>query len=281
MLIYDDKTFGIQECKLNLFELYPTVDERRDFLARLDIFLKSDNSNQQIFSLQGDTLKYCSEVFVSDKIDNRPPLLLLLGNPASHSIAAGMCFAFERDGQEHRFWKILEETGILTFLEKPPISADLIKKNEIKRNALLELKYHSPFRVGIAVFCSLPSAASNRIWSGVKGVRKLLGAKAFGIISLLEENRIGLLISKFIGSTGGIISFQKDAYNCVRSQDTPAYSIDLARQGLLIGKYKSGQHIYLAGAPPTREAYKILSKSAMLHYKTWLSQQFTSNPCSP
>ncbi len=273
MLIYDDKTFGIQEFKLNLLELYPAVDERRDFLARLDIFLKSDRSNQHIFSLQGDTLKYYSEVFVSYKIDDRPPLLLLLGNPASHSIAAGMCFAFEREGQEHRFWKMLEETGTLTFLEEPPISADLIKKNEMKRNALLELKYRSPFRVGIAVFYSLPSTASSPIWSGVQGVRKLLGAKAFGILTLQEEKRIGLLISKFIGSTGGIISFQKDAYNGVRSQGSPAYSIDLARQGLLTGKSTGAPHIYLAGAPPTREAYQILSKSAMIHYKTWLTQK--------
>jgi hypothetical protein len=44
MLIYDDKTFGIQEYKLNLSELYPTNDERRDFNARLDDFLKSDSS---------------------------------------------------------------------------------------------------------------------------------------------------------------------------------------------------------------------------------------------
>jgi hypothetical protein len=262
-------------------ELYPTVDERRDFNARLDDFLKSDSSNQQIFSLQGNTLKYYSEVFVSDKIDNRPPLLLLLGNPASHSVATGMCFAFEKSGLDHRFWKILEESGILTFLEQPPISADLIEKSEMRRNALMELNYLSPFRVGIAVFCSLPSAASNKKWQGVRGVINLLGPKVFGIISLQEENRIAMLISRFIGSTGGIITFQKDAYNRVRSHDTPEYSIYLARRGLLVGKYKSGQHIFLAGAPPTREAYWPLSKSAMLHYKIWLSQQFTTNPCSP
>jgi hypothetical protein len=59
---------------------------------------------------------------------------------------------------------MLDATGILTFLEQPPIAADLIDKNEIKRNALLELKYHSPSRVGIAVFNSLPSSASDPKW---------------------------------------------------------------------------------------------------------------------
>jgi hypothetical protein len=273
MLSYDEKAFGIQECELNLVELYPADNERHDFLVRLDEFLKSDSYNERIFSLQGDILKYRSEVFVSDKIDDRPPLLLLLGNPASHSVAAGMCFAFERGGQEHRFWSMLEEAGILTFLEQPPKSAEPIEKNEIKRNALLELKYNSPFRVGITVFYSLPSAASDKKWSGVNGLRKLLRAKAFDIISYQEEKRIDRLITRFIGSTGGIIAFQKDAYNRARSTDALAYSQELAKRGLLHGKYKNFQNILLAGAPPTRMAHTSLSKSAMLNYKNWLSQQ--------
>jgi hypothetical protein len=276
MLIYADKTFGIQEYKLNLEELYPTVVERHDFRTRFDDFFKCDLSNQSIFSLKGNTLKYCSEVFVSDNIDNRPPLLLLLGNPASHSVAAGMCFAFERGSQEHRFWKSLKEADIHTFLEQPTLFVDPTEKNKIRRNALLELNYLSPYRVGIAVFYSLPSTASDPKWSGVNGVRKLLGAKAFGVISLLEEKRIDMLISKFIGSTGGIITFQKDAYNRVRSSDSPAYSKNSANQGLLQGKYKSGQNIFLAGAPPTRLALTNSAKSAMLKHKFWLSQQMKS-----
>jgi hypothetical protein len=168
---------------------------------------------------------------------------------------------------------MLEEAGILTFLEQPPKSAEPIEKNEIKRNALLELKYNSPFRVGITVFYSLPSAASDKKWSGVNGLRKLLRAKAFDIISYQEEKRIDRLITRFIGSTGGIIAFQKDAYNRARSTDALAYSQELAKRGLLHGKYKNFQNILLAGAPPTRMAHTSLSKSAMLNYKNWLSQQ--------
>lgn len=280
MLIYDDKTFGIQEFKLNLLDLYPTVDERRSFNKRYREFLESDGDNQKIFSLIDDTLIYSSEVFISDKIDNRPPLLLLLGNPASHSVAAGMCFAFEKGDQEHRFWRLLDNTGVLKFSDQSPISADPDEMNEMRRNALWELRYQSPFRIGIAVFCSLPSAASKN-WSGVRGVIKLLGTKAFRIISLQEENRITMLISRFIGSSGGIITFQKDAYEGVRSRETRTYDINKARLYELKGKYKSSQHIYLAGAPPTREANWSSSKKAMIQYKIWLSQQFANNPYSP
>lgn len=282
MLIFDDTTFGIQKCELNLSELYPTTDEYRDFLIRFDNFMKSDNSNQQIFSLQGNTLKYWSEIFVSDKIDDRPPLLLLLGNPASHSTAAGMCFAFEKGSREHRFWRILNETGILTFLEQPSISTpDPVVMNEVRRNALLGLRYLSPFRIGIAVFYSLPSSASDPRWSGVSGVKKLLGSKAFDIISLQEERKISMLISRFMGQNGGIIAFQKDAYNRVRSQDAPAYSRDLATRGLLLGKHKSDEHILLAGSPPTRMMLTTDCKLALLKYKNWLCQQLSTNPCLP
>jgi hypothetical protein len=275
MLTFDETTFGIQKCALDLSALYPTIEERRAFDTRFDDFMKSDPYNQQIFHLRGNILKYDSEVFVSDKIDDRPPLLLLLGNPASHSVAAGMCFAFEGDHQEHRFWKGLSDAGILTFSEPLSNSASPDTMNEMRQNALLELRYTSPFRVGIAVFYSLPSTASDPRWSGVNGVRKLLGVKAFETISPLEELKISKLISIFMGVKGGIIAFQKDAYDRVRSQDTPAYSLDFAKQGLLLGKYKNGKNILLAASPPTRLMYSDNCKSALLKYKTWLCQQLS------
>ncbi len=271
MLIYDDQAFGAQKFQLDLRELFPSADERRDFHNRFEDFFKSDPSNRKVIDLQGDLLSYCSEVFVSDRIDSRPPLLLLLGNPACHSVAEGVCFAYEKGDHEHRFWRLLDDTGILTFLDLPPISSDLKKNIETRRNSLLELNYRSPFRIGIAVFYSLPSPASDREWQGVSGVKKLLGANAFQKITLQEEVRISQLISRFIGSRGGIITFQKDAYEGVRSQDTPAYNRQLARQGKLIGNYRNGQQILLAGAPPTREAYWSSSKTTMQKYKILLA----------
>ncbi len=272
MLTYDDTAFGIQECILNLRELYLAEDERCEFLDRFDEFSKSDIYNPRIYSLKDYTLKYYSEVFISDNIDKRPPLLLLLGNPASHSVASGICFAFEKGGKEHRFWRILDETGIITFNERIPNIEDTSKKNEMRRNALQELNYLSPFRVGIAVFYSLPSSSSDPKWSGVRGIRKLLGSKAFNVISQFEEKRILKLVSRFIGSTGGIISFQKDAYNHVRSPETPEHKLTLAFQGQLRGKAKSNQNIFLAGSPPTRMIQTLRGKSALREYINWLSQ---------
>jgi hypothetical protein len=168
---------------------------------------------------------------------------------------------------------LLEETGLLTFKDLPPITVDKQKNIEMRRDALENLKYQSPFRIGIAVFYSLPTAAGK----GVQGIKTLLWSKAFKEISLEEEKRIAELISRFIGSSGGIIAFQKDAYERVRSQDTPAYDKEKARNGELVGKYKRRAHIYLAGAPPTREAFWSCSKKTLSLYKNWLASRLSAN----
>jgi hypothetical protein len=261
MLSFDDTTFGVQECKLNLAKLYPELKERRDFRKRFEAFIRSDEATHCLFDLSGDTLKYKTEVFASDRIDDRPALLLLLGNPASHSVASGWCFAFEKSDSEHRFWKVLREVGILTFFDQA--------SNEAHREALRELEYSSPFRVSIAVYYSIPSPASARSWSGVSGVRRLLRTRAFRAITTYEEKRIQSLVSRFISPTGGILAFQKDAYNGVRSQDSPAYSRERANQGLLVGKYKLDENIRLAGSPPTRIMQSEKSKQVLEKHKNW------------
>jgi hypothetical protein len=97
MLVFDETTFGIHQCELKLSSLYATTNQFRSFQARYQEFMLSDPANGKIFSLSNDRLLYRTETFLTDQKDNRPPLLLLLGNPATHSIDAGMCFAFERD----------------------------------------------------------------------------------------------------------------------------------------------------------------------------------------
>ena len=56
----------------------------------------------------------------------------MLGNPASHSVEAGMFFAFEGDGKEHRFWKnILKPSSLLELpeIDNLPVFEDVVDKN--------------------------------------------------------------------------------------------------------------------------------------------------------
>ncbi len=163
-------------CEIDLKKLLPAPKQKERFNKKWKDFLESDPHNNEIFELEGDVLKYQSEQLIPSKSDDRPPLLLVLGNPASHSVKEGMFFSFEGDKKEHRFWKdILKKAGVLDL----PYDENLSVKelNESRKNQLLNLDYESPFRIGLCVFISMPSAPSGS-WSGIAGVQKIIGAKA-------------------------------------------------------------------------------------------------------
>ena len=145
------------ECEIDLCQLFDTCREREWFEHRWDAFLESDPHNPEIFEKTGNRLHYSSEQLVPEKQDDRPPLLLVLGNPASQSVANGMFFSFEGNGTEHRFWnRILRAPGILKLSYDKNQTVD--KLNEIRKKQLLDLAYESPFRIGLCVFITLPSA---------------------------------------------------------------------------------------------------------------------------
>ena len=85
---------GQLKCDIDLSQLFDTEKELIAFENKWPDFLASDPYNKHVYRLDGNTLLYSSEELIPTKIDKRPPLLLLLGNPASHSIVSGMFFSF-------------------------------------------------------------------------------------------------------------------------------------------------------------------------------------------
>ncbi len=82
---------------------------------------------------------------IPTKTDKRPPLLLVLGNPATHSVESGMFFSFEGNKKEHRFWSgIHKPTGVLDLPFEPGLSIE--KLNKQRRDALFNLKCDLPYR---------------------------------------------------------------------------------------------------------------------------------------
>jgi hypothetical protein len=249
-LTYRKTKIPIQlDCNLNLNKLFQTSDERDRFDRKWCDFLDSDPYNRQVYKRSGDVLFYRTEQLISAKRDHRPPLLLVFGNPATHSVEAGMFFAFKDDGKENRFWKsLLRPAGVLDVaVEDGPPAA--LNKRRMKR--MLELDYASPFRIGLCVFISMPSAAGGP-WSGVAGIRKLLGSKAMSRLESAERQRIIRSARKFLEAGGVAVAFQKNAWEGLRSEGDPPYSIDLAKGGKLVGSLAGMADIPLFGVPPTR-----------------------------
>jgi hypothetical protein len=240
------------QCKIDLKQLFPATKKREKerFEKKWNAFVESDPCNNEIFERKVDLLKYQSEQLIPTKVDNRPPLLLVLGNPASHSVKEGMFFSFEGDKKEHRFWKhILQPAGILDLPYDKKLSVSALNKH--RKNQLLNLNYKSGFRIGLCVFISIPSAPSGP-WSGIAGVQKLIGAKAMRELEKEESRRVIECAQKFLAPNGIVVAFQKNAWNVLRSSKDLEYKLTLAKDGKLKGRLKEMTNVPLLGVPPTR-----------------------------
>jgi len=216
-------------------------------------FYKSDRHNSDVFKRNEENLSYLSESWVPTKKDSRLPVLLLFGNPASHSVVARMYFSYEGKGREHRIWRIFREVSLLNWVDPLPVVAgSLFDSSKVIKKRFFDLDYNSPFRLAMVVYFSMPSAPSEPSWSGVNGLCKLFGRKAIRLIENEEQKRIRRIVENFMPDGGVIIAFQKDAYNGVVTKEASGYSLRGALAGEL--EAKSGLHpkVKVFGVPPTR-----------------------------
>lgn len=257
---------------MNLNLLYPDESSRGQFERRWGEFYASDGTHPELFWREDEgTLVFLTESLIPLKSDGRPSLLLLLGNPASHSVHSGMFFSYEGNHREHRFWVALRETGYLQFPSDAFLSyRPWQERSLVRKREFYNLEYRSPFRVGLAVYFSLPSPASGSSWSGVIGLKRLLGQKALSAIADEEERRVGSIIRDFVASDGAVIAFQRDAYEGVRAPNAPTYFIDLARRGELYGSCKHKPDVCLMGVPPTRYLHSNQVRDILVRFRVQL-----------
>ena len=103
------------------------------------------------------------------------------------------------------------------------------------------------------MFITLPSAPGGS-WGGVAGVQKLIGVKALRKLEQEESTRVLKMAEEFVNPKGAVITFQKNAWNGLRSEQEPEYSIEAARAGSLEGTLNGGNDLALFCVPPTRLA---------------------------
>jgi hypothetical protein len=252
LLEFQDSKQSIQKVTLNIRDLFEKEKDQAEFRKRLSQFENPHNSDiytNEIYQTRGDLLIYETESLIPErKSDERTPLLLLLGNPASHSVKERMFFSFERDRQEHRFWRILDESGIFSI---PFVMKDVDKRNKIRKAKLYDLDYASPFKIALATFYSMPSPAIGR-WAGVAGLHRLFRKEAFKQVTNCERKRLADLINHFLAPNGIVIAFQKDAYQEIKSNESPDYSLDRAKRGEIESQCRFDPKIKIYCLAPTR-----------------------------
>jgi len=184
------------DCEIDLDVMFEGKDERERFDGKWKEFIASDPDNKKVFRKRSNKLIYTSEQLIPTKKDERPPLFLIFGNPATHSVEKGMFFSSKSKGKGNRFWKlILNSAGVLNLPFDPRQSVE--KLNAQRRQSLFNLKYDSPFRISLVVFISIPSAPSGK-WGGVTGIQKLIGTKALRRLEAAERDRVMECSKKFL-----------------------------------------------------------------------------------
>ncbi len=254
--------------QMDLAQLYPNEPDRLAFEERWETFLNAVGDEKDVFEKKGDTLAYLTERLSSPSNGGRRPVLLLLGNPATHSVRAGVFFTSERGGLEHRFWKGLRRTGWLSSPDEQ--ISDNEKKNEARRSQLLSGDYESPFRISLDVFFTFPTPASGRPWSGVAGLKRLFGRGVVAAIADEERTRLARIIAELAAEDGAIVAFQRDAYERIGGEEANPYSRSLALRGELISNKAAGQQVKLLGAPPTYCALWPGFRTALRRYRQFI-----------
>jgi len=244
---------GQYECTVNLDKVFDTTTERDKFEGKWDQFITSDEWNGRILTKHGNFIRYPHKSWLPQKDTDRTKLLIIGGNPAPHSVYEDIYFAFEVGGGEHRFWKVFRELG---FIDLP------FEPSKMKEN-FLQVKYESPFVVGLEAVFTFPSSASAPKWSGVQGIQKLFGTNAFLKLYRAELTRVHTFARDFFGSnTGAILAMQKHAYEAFA---TNPYAIKQAVTGDLASYFD--QNIKIYGTPPTRWLYTQKMQAALKKVK--------------
>lgn len=242
---------GNVECVIDLETTYAD-EEMKKFNSRWEEFFASDKANASVIKRNGNTIIYTHKSWIPWKKDNRPSVLMLLGNPASHSVREDIYFSYEGNGSEHRFWKVFRELGYINISSNP----------KTMKQDFFNLKYESPFRLGLEVIYTFPSSASKPKWSGVTGLERLFGKKVMKLMFESEKKRVMPLIREFTKDGGAIIALQKDAYNAVAQN---SYNLNQAVNIELKSELDSSIRIY--GTPPTRWLYTKKMKELLRNIK--------------
>lgn len=257
----------IDDCGFSWDELYSNPADKRAFLTRLHAFTDANPSAAEIVHVSDTGISYSSESYIPPVVDDtKPNLVLVLGNPAPESVAMGAMFAYENHGKRyHRFWRVLDEAGLLQFTRSP----DTLDPHA-KMKKLYAREYSSPFNVFIVPFYSFPTPPGGE-WNGVAGIRRLFG-NAFPTVATQDSKRVQTLFDTHLRDGDFVLAFQKDAFVALaNTQSAPAlYNYRNLLQGPAVSEFITGggAHANLVCMLPTRllhsgQTKKTLSRLAL------------------
>ena len=137
-----------------------------EFKKRYDDICREDSDFKNVSYLDGHILQYRSEsLFPFPTLETiaspKKKVMIIFGNPASHSVANGMFFFSKKNDNRHQFWGKLENAGLI---DNKTINCTSISKIEKRRTEAHERKeliekgdFSSYYLIGLTTFYSFPT----------------------------------------------------------------------------------------------------------------------------
>ena len=146
------------------------LNEYRKELEQLQTEVnKTKNQDHFVSSFDQGILKYKSETLLPERAQtDKPKLLFVFGNPATHSIINGMFFFSRTDLGRHSMWGKLAKAGVIKQITSDNHNAIEARREEAekRKKMILNSKASSRYSIGLTTFYSFPTPAEG-------GVRKV------------------------------------------------------------------------------------------------------------
>jgi hypothetical protein len=164
-----------------------------------------DTDFSDLCSLSGSLLQYKSESLFPDKYDqHKKKVMIVLGNPATHSVAGGMFFYSKSNGNRHQFWGKLEEAGLM-----PKIRYDAREEEaKVRKKLILDGVTSHKYLLGLTTFYSFPTPVHGD-YKDVKGVETLFST----VISRVQRMELDRLLSYEFSQDTLFVFTQKSSYH--------------------------------------------------------------------
>jgi hypothetical protein len=208
-----------------------------------------------------DKLVYKTEVLTPRVAKgDRLNLLMVLGNPAIHSVQSDVFFAYEKRGSkriEHRFWTALRDCEVLRFCED--VTNPTPDNIEYKRHCLLNGIYKSDFNISILPYFSFPTPSSGKN-AGVTGIQPIVGKTIFAEMKRAEFGRFTKIVAS--NDVKNIICFNKTARKEILERTNSKKKDSIQNQPVyIINDVLKGVTLYYSG--PTRHIHTQTGKKIL------------------
>lgn len=166
------------------------VEQIWDLQKNVRDICQEDPFFQLVCSVYGSVLSYKSESLFPHNANcdlNKKKVLIILGNPATHSIANGMFFFSMGKGrmqETHTFWKKLEKPGLIQKIRR----STLKEESEIRKEMIIKGTLSNNYLFGFTTFYSFPTPVEGN-FKDVAGLRCLF-KPIMQQIQIMEYNRL-------------------------------------------------------------------------------------------